>query len=204
MTRAPDVSRLRFDSVADAVAEMRRRGLRLSTSRRLVLQALFAADGPCSAEHLAHDLELDVASVYRNLDVLERHGLAQHVHLGHGPGLYALVGHGEHEYLYCERCGAVRALAPDELDPLRASLRDRFGYEAHFTHHAIVGTCPRCAVRDRNDASFRLHQNAGAEERSGGSAHAHPRGGPRGEQLDHAHEHSHGDYVHSHTHAERG
>ncbi|HEX2702158.1 MAG TPA: TOBE domain-containing protein [Solirubrobacteraceae bacterium] len=99
---------------------------------------------------------------------------------------------------------SITVEAVDELDPLRASLRDRFGYEAHFTHHAIVGTCPRCAVRDRNDASFRLHQNAGAEERSGGSAHAHPRGGPRGEQLDHAHEHSHGDYVHSHTHAERG
>ncbi len=204
MTRAPDVSRLRFNSVADAVAEMRRRGLRLSTSRRLVLQALFAADGPRSAEHLAHGLDLDVASVYRNLDVLERHGLVQHVHLGHGPGLYALVGDGEHEYLYCERCGAVRAVVPDELDPLRASLRDRFGYEARFTHHAIVGTCPRCAAQARNDASFGLHENADGRERSGGSAHAHPRAGPADEQLDHGHEHSHGDYVHSHTRAERG
>jgi Fur family transcriptional regulator, ferric uptake regulator len=203
MTRAPDVSRLRFSSFADAVAEMRRRGLRLSTSRRLVLQALFAADGPCSAEHLAHGLDLDLASVYRNLDVLERHGLAQHVHLGHGPGLYALVGHGEHEYLYCERCGAVRAVAPDELDPLRASLRDRFGYEARFTHHAIVGTCPRCASDDGRDARSEADDDAGAQERPRGSPHAHPRGGTGHQQLDHAHEHSHGDYVHSHT-AERG
>jgi len=203
MTRAPEVSRLHFNGVADAVAELRRRGLRLSTSRRLVLQALFAADGPCSAEHLAHELELDLASVYRNLDMLERHGLAQHVHLGHGPGLYALVGHGEHEYLFCERCGAVRAVAPDELDPLRASLRDRFGYEARFTHHAIVGTCPRCAAHDGHDASSEAHRDAGAEERSSESAHAHPRGGAGHLPLDHPHEHSHGDYVHSHA-AERG
>ena len=199
MTRAPEVSRLRFNGVADAVAELRRRGLRLSTSRRLVLQALFAADGPCSAEHLAHGLELDLASVYRNLDVLERHGLAQHVHLGHGPGLYTLVGHGEHEYLYCERCGAVRALAPDELDPLRASLRDRFGYEARFTHHAIVGTCPRCAADDRHDARSNPQGETGAPERADGSAHAHPRGGTGDRPLAHAHEHSHGDYVHSHA-----
>ena len=153
MTRAPEVSRLSLRAtLAEAVDELRRRGLRLSASRRRVLAALFAADGPRSAEHLARGLELDLTSVYRNLDMLERHGLAQHVHLGHGPGLYALVGRGEHEYLYCERCGAVRALAPSELDPLRLLLSERFGYLARFTHHAIVGICPACAAEDPHEA----------------------------------------------------
>jgi Fur family ferric uptake transcriptional regulator len=69
----------------------------------------------------------------------------RHVHLGHGPGLYALLGRGEHEYLFCERCGAVEALATKELDPIREQLKDRFGYQARFTHFAIVGTCPTCA-----------------------------------------------------------
>src|SRR3984893_748972 len=124
MTRAPDVSRLRFNDLADALGEMRRRGLRVSAPRRLVLPALFAAEEPCSAEHLGRALDLDLASVYRILDMLERHGLVQHVHLGHGPGLYTLVGHGEHEYLCCERCGAVRTVAPEELDSLRDGLRD--------------------------------------------------------------------------------
>src|SRR3984957_18715488 len=148
MTRAHTVSRVCFENYSEAVDELRRRGLRLSASRRRVLAALFAADGPRSAEHLARGLELDLTSVYRNLDMFERHGLAQHVHLGHGPGLYALVGHGEREYLYCERCAAVRALAPSELDPVRLLLSDRFGYRARFTHHAIVGICPACADRD--------------------------------------------------------
>jgi Fur family transcriptional regulator, ferric uptake regulator len=169
MTRAPDVTRLRFRDAAEAISEMRRRGLRASTSRRLVLDALYAADGPCAAEHLARSLDLDVASVHRNLDVFERHGLVQHVHLGHGPGLYALVGAGEHEYLYCESCGAVRALAPAELDHLRSWLTDRFGHRARFTHHAIVGTCRDCA-------------DIGAAPADA-----------------HVHEHSHGDFVHSHA-----
>jgi Fur family ferric uptake transcriptional regulator len=147
MTRAPNVSRLRFRDLDDAVAEMRRQGLRVSASRRLVLQGLFAAEWPCSAEQLARGLDLDLASVYRNLDMLERHGLVQHVHRGHGPGLYALVGLGEHEYLCCERCGEVRAVAPEELEPLRAFLHERFGYLGRFTHHAIVGTCPGCALQ---------------------------------------------------------
>ena len=63
---------------------------------------------------------------YRNLDVFERHGLVQHVHLGHGPGLYVLVGRRRarvpllRELLRgpCARAGGARrpALLADETD----------------------------------------------------------------------------------------
>ena len=69
----------------------------------------------------------------------------RHVHAGHGPGLYALAGGGEREYLACERCGRVTAVAPAQLDGVRAALRDDFGFDAHFTHFPIVGRCARCA-----------------------------------------------------------
>jgi Fur family ferric uptake transcriptional regulator len=155
MTVAPDARRLTFDSVGQAVQALRERGLRLSTARRLVLEALFAADRPVSAERIARDLQLELTSVYRNLETLERHGLVRHVHLGHGAGLYALVGRGEREYLYCERCGAVRALGPSELDPVRRRIGELFGYDARFTHFALVGTCPECS-RGGSSAPDRL------------------------------------------------
>jgi Fe2+ or Zn2+ uptake regulation protein len=56
-----------------------------------VLEALFEADGPVSAEYLSTRLGLEPASVYRNLETLEAHGVVQHVHLGHGLGLHALT-----------------------------------------------------------------------------------------------------------------
>jgi Fur family ferric uptake transcriptional regulator len=87
MTVAPDTPRLTFTDLADAVEALRARGLRLTTPRRLVLEALFAADGPVSAEYVGSSLSLELTSVYRNLETLEQHGLARHVHLGHGPGL---------------------------------------------------------------------------------------------------------------------
>jgi len=187
MTRAPEVSRLCFEDFSEAVDALRRRGLRLSSPRRRVLAALFAADGPRSAEHLATGLELDLTSVYRNLDMFERHGLAQHVHLGHGPGLYALVGHGEREYLHCERCGAVRALAPSELDPLRLLLSDCFGYHARFTHHAIVGICPECAGEGPRDSPVPGPESDAQAHSHGGYVHAHsrPHGDGRGDQHGH-------------------
>ena len=146
MTVAPDVQRLPFADLAGAVRALRERGLRLSTSRRLILQALFAAEAPVSAEAIARTLELELTSVYRNLEMLERLGLVQHVHLGHGPGLYALVGRGERDYLYCERCGAVRVLEPQELEPLKHLVQELSGYQARFTHFPLVGVCPDCAT----------------------------------------------------------
>ena len=45
-----------------------------------------------SAETLARRLpHCDLGSVYRNLEALEAIGLVRHVHLGHGPGMYALA-----------------------------------------------------------------------------------------------------------------
>jgi len=182
LTIAPQAPRLSFTSLDDAISTMRARGLRLSTPRRLVLQALFAADGPVSAVYLADALTVDVASVYRNLEILERHGLVRHVHLGHGAGLYALAGQGEMEYLYCDRCARVTQLTPEQLDPLRQHLKDAFGYEARFTHFAIVGLCPQCAAQP--------------------DATPGPARGPS-DEMGHDQRHSHGDHIHSHPHADR-
>jgi Fur family ferric uptake transcriptional regulator len=147
MTISPGAPPLVCSNLAEAVAGLRARGLRLSTARRLVLETLFAAEGPLTAEHIARRLELDVTSVYRNLETLERHGVVRHVHLAHGPGLYALRGQAEQEYLYCEECGAVRSVSPKELDPVREQIRKRFEYEARYTHFAIVGICPKCSAK---------------------------------------------------------
>ena len=132
-----------------AVAVLRASGLRVSSARRLVLEALYGADGPVTAEQVASGLagrlpRSDPASVYRNLETLEEVGLVRHFHLGHGPGLYAPAGTGEREYLVCSECGAVKAVEPSEMQPVRSAIRKRFGYEAHFSHFPILGVCPAC------------------------------------------------------------
>jgi Fur family ferric uptake transcriptional regulator len=128
-----------LDTALDVLGQ---RGLRATRARRLVLEALFEAGEPISAERIAggHDL----ASVYRNLETLEAMGLVRHVHLGHGPGLYALAGAREREYLVCESCYSLRALEPSALDSIRGMIRRQFGFGAAFTHFPIVGLCPTC------------------------------------------------------------
>lgn len=138
--------------VEAAVGALRERGLRVSSARRLVIEALFAAAEPVSAEAIADGLSgrvprSDLASVYRNLEVLEDLGLVRHVHLGHGPGLYALASDPEREYIVCESCDAVRAVPAVELDGVRDEIRRTFGFEARFSHFPLIGLCPECAAR---------------------------------------------------------
>lgn len=145
MTHAPGTPTVAVTNIDDAAAALRRHGGRLSASRRAVLEALFAADAPISAEDIAGSGALQPTSVYRTLESLEQIGIVRHIHLGHGPGLYALTGGDEREYLTCERCHRITAVDADALDGVRAAIERDFGYRARFTHFPIVGTCAACA-----------------------------------------------------------
>ena len=204
------------DDVAAAAAILRAEGYRLSATRRLVLEGLFGAEGPVSAELLAAGIAgSDLASVYRNLELLERLGLVRHVHIGHGPGLYALVSADERCYVVCEHCNRIHRLPPAELEAIRERIGEVSGYEAHFSHFPILGLCPRCAERRDRKASNRdegatmtgdeqdehRHEDAHAHEHEhDGETHSHAHDTHEHEHVEHEHEHSHGDRVHSHPH----
>ena len=154
MTVSPDRQPVVVSDLNEAIDAVRRSGLRLTSARRLVLEALLAAQGPISAEDIADGLggtmtQSDIASVYRNLDTLGGIGLVRHFHAGHGPGRYVLEGFGDREYLACESCGALESVEPAALDGVREAVRGVSGFEARFSHFPIVGLCARCAKRKR-------------------------------------------------------
>jgi Fur family ferric uptake transcriptional regulator len=158
VTVSPDRRPVVVVDLDQAMEAVRERGLRLTSARRLVLEALLAAGDPISAEEIADGLggrltRLDVTSVYRNLETLGGLGLVRHFHAGHGPGRYVLAGSGEREYLSCESCGALESVDPSELDEVRAAVRQRWGFQARFSHFPIVGLCARCAQRGDQDAT---------------------------------------------------
>jgi Fur family ferric uptake transcriptional regulator len=120
---------------------VRAHGLRVSSARRAVLASLLAADLPLTAEQIAGGA--DVASVYRNLDALEAIGIVRHVHLGHGPGRYALSARSG-GWATCEACGRSTPLAAPALERIRRAVLDAAGFDAGFGHFPIVGRCPNC------------------------------------------------------------
>jgi Fur family ferric uptake transcriptional regulator len=165
VTVSPDRSPVAVADLDEAIEAVRRSGLRLTSARRLVLEALLKARKPISAEEIADGLggrmtQSDIASVYRNLETLGSLGLVRHFHAGHGPGRYVLEGTGDREYIACDSCGALESVEPSALDGVRDQVRELSGFEARFSHFPIVGLCARCARQKQRAGK----KGAGQEE----------------------------------------
>ncbi len=146
-------------SLHAALNTLRAHGLRVSSARRIVLTALLSADRPVSAEEIAGGLDgllppSDLASVYRNLETLEAIGLVQHVHLGHGPGRYALSGRSAGGWATCEACGRAMKIESAALEQIRAAVRQATGFDARFSHFPVVGLCPECITDPEDEGAL--------------------------------------------------
>jgi Fur family transcriptional regulator, ferric uptake regulator len=98
----------REDEILESIRDA---GERVTKARRAVVVALVDADGHATAEALqarvqAEHPEVHMATIYRNLETLERLGVVEHTHLGHGPAVYHLADE-LHQHLVCEGCGSV-------------------------------------------------------------------------------------------------
>jgi Fur family transcriptional regulator, ferric uptake regulator len=136
------------ETVDDVLALVREQGGRVTSSRRLLLHALFDAPRHWTAEELADVVQaqapdIHLSTIYRNLDELERMGVIVHAHLGHGPATYHLAA-SAHSHFVCEECNKAFE-APDSLfRGLSQSAKSRFGFEINPHHFAIFGRCKDC------------------------------------------------------------
>ena len=124
---------------------LRAQGLRISTPRRVVVKTLFGAEAPLTAHEIADSdgAELDLATVYRNLETLEELEIVVRVQDRDGSGRWRLAGGGG-GYVSCHSCGAVKEVAAPALEALGAALRERCGYELSFSRYPLIGICADC------------------------------------------------------------
>lgn len=127
---------------------LRSRGYRVTPQRRLVLQAIrdlehATPDTICTkVQQTAADLNL--STVYRTLDVLERVGLITHTHLGQGSPSYHLAEEADHLHVVCRGCSEVRNIPLDVATELVDRLRRNEGFEADAHHITVFGMCGGC------------------------------------------------------------
>ena len=128
---------------------IRDHGGRVTTARRALVTALVHARGHVTAEDLAALVQkaqpdVHLSTIYRSLDALERIGVVDHVHLGHGRAVYHLADE-PHQHLVCEVCGAVVEVPDATFAELSDTLRQRYGFTIRPNHFAVLGRCRACA-----------------------------------------------------------
>jgi Fur family ferric uptake transcriptional regulator len=127
--------------------ELHQRGLRMTPQRQLVLDAIRAL-GHATPEQICARVQeaapaVNITTVYRTLDLLERIGVVRHTHLGHGAPSYSEQEH-EHVHLVCHGCGTVLEVPTDVMDALADRLRAEHGFGLDVTHVALSGRCRDC------------------------------------------------------------
>ncbi|MBD3367505.1 MAG: helix-turn-helix domain-containing protein [Candidatus Eisenbacteria bacterium] len=140
--------------------------LKMTPSRRVILEELRASKEHPTADELYERVRRDLprislGTVYRNLDVLSKHGLIRVIGEAGEQRRYDgdLDGH---YHVRCVRCGRVGDVVLDALRPLEDAVEDADGFAIDGFHLCFTGLCPRCAGENQNggliDGSDR-HEN---------------------------------------------
>jgi Fur family ferric uptake transcriptional regulator len=132
------------------------RGMRMTPQRQLVLDAVREL-GHATPEQICKHVQrtaptVNITTVYRTLDLLDRLGMVRHTHLGHGAPNYSVDPH-EHVHLVCHRCGRVEEVPCELLAPLGGTLAAEYGFELDASHLALSGTCRNCLAKSADEES---------------------------------------------------
>jgi Fur family ferric uptake transcriptional regulator len=132
-------------SAGDLADRLRARGLRVTSQREQVLDAVRAL-GHATPEQICDAVAgVDITTVYRTLELLEEIGLVRHAHLGHGAPSYR-PAEDDHIHVVCHACGAVVDADPSLVEPLADRLLADDGFVLDRSHFTVFGRCRQCAT----------------------------------------------------------
>jgi len=131
------------------IQTLRELGYRITPQRELIIEALAHSGQHVTAEEIytqVHERNraINVATVYRTLDLLVENGLACRAGLEDGCVVYAAVDHGPHIHLTCRSCGQESSADPALLYPLAEQLFREYYFTADLGHLSLVGLCTDC------------------------------------------------------------
>ena len=139
-----------MDQFRDIAGELSKQGYRMTPQRMMILAAIENSDDHISAEEIYSQVvakypNVNISTVYRTLELLERLGLVTETDLGGGRVRYHPVEKGQHHHLVCRECGAIIDLDESLLAPLKDALLREHRFIADLRHLAILGRCMNCS-----------------------------------------------------------
>jgi Fur family ferric uptake transcriptional regulator len=126
-------------------------GLKRGGARERVIELLASKSCALSAVEIEDELRAGGrptgrASIYRVLDLLVEHGLAERLDVGDGQARFerSHPGGEHHHHLVCDSCGRLVAFDDPALERAIDRLSDRLGVRIHSHDVLLHGACGRC------------------------------------------------------------
>ena len=139
------------ETAGAAGSALRTSGYRLTRQRQLVWDTLRRTRRHLSAEQIAATLKrqhqaVDLATVYRSLDVLQRLSLIRSSRLGERL-YFELAEPGEHYHLVCDQCGSANHIEGEDLAPVLRHITDEHRFAVRSADLIVHGWCEKCQAK---------------------------------------------------------
>jgi Fur family ferric uptake transcriptional regulator len=131
------------------IKTLRNLGYRITPQREMIIEALAHSPHHITAEEVyakVHERAraVNIATIYRTLELLVEQGMASRAGLQDGRVVYAASNHGSHLHLVCRACGNAINASQEILASLEEQLRQQYGFAADLQHLTIAGLCSDC------------------------------------------------------------
>jgi Fur family ferric uptake transcriptional regulator len=131
------------------IEELKSRGIRVTPQRAIILEAIERMPGHLTAEAVFDAVQqvnayINLATVYRTLDLLRELDLVSEADMGTGAAHFALRTHGPHHHAICRVCGRSFEFSHEFLVPLLERLDSDHQFVADAHHIVIFGWCNGC------------------------------------------------------------
>lgn len=157
---------------------LKRRGVRLTRQRQILLELLDTSGLHLDAEQLFQmakekDPRINRVTVYRTLKLLKVGGLVDELDLMHYGGdqhYYETKLKQEHAHIICLRCGKVEEFFGEPLQKLRRQVESHFGFQILLSRTEIGGYCSHCQVLRAQEMREATEAEPPAKRRQAGAA----------------------------------
>jgi len=127
---------------------LKRKGVRLTPQRRLVLDIVHEKPGHITADEILNYVQsktpgVNKSTIYRTLDMLEETGCVVKSEAA-GRFIYHHAEEGHHHHLVCRHCDRNIDCDEDVLHSVERDLLKKYGFAADMQHMVIKGLCRDC------------------------------------------------------------
>jgi len=129
--------------------KLREQGYRITPQREIIVEIMAHCGKHMSAEEVMKKARkktksMNIATVYRTLDLLVENGLASRIDLDNGKTAYATGEHGPHIHLVCKHCGSITEISERDISTFLEKIEKRYNFDCRPYHFSIHGLCSNC------------------------------------------------------------
>ena len=146
---------------------MRKAGISKTSQRLAVINILFAATKPLSANAIRQSLKtktsIDKVTVYRILSIFRERGIIREIASSGGVGYFEIITSENqlHPHFSCRNCGTLTCMTPQPFIKMPDLILSKDDYSIEHIEINISGICSECHTATKSESQKQYHGNEG-------------------------------------------